>query len=109
MIEYLFYGRVTAIMKTTNASAIGTFFNLQADDLDEMDWQWDGNETLAHAVYFSRSILHSVTEPNVFNVSSPHTTFHSTARCSRANCKTTPWIGLPKKLIGFSTASLSGP
>lgn len=75
--DYIFYGRVTATMKTTNASVIGTFFNLQADDLDEMDFQWSGNENVAHAIYYSRAILHNVTEPNEFNVSSPHTTFHN--------------------------------
>ena len=54
-------------MKTTNATTIGTFFNLQSDDLDEMDWQWNGNESLASAVYYSRGDLHNATNPNTFN------------------------------------------
>jgi len=77
---------VTATIKTTNASAIGTYFNLQADDLDEMDFQWSGNESFAHSLYYSRAILHNVTEPNMFNVSSPHTAFHSTSRKGESNC-----------------------
>jgi len=77
IIDYLFYGRVTARMETTNATAIGTYMNIQADDLDEMDFQWIGNESRTNAVYYSRAILHNVTEPNVFNVSSPHTSVHS--------------------------------
>ena len=93
-------------MKTTNATAIGTYINLQADDLDEMDFQWNDNQSSVHALYYSRAILHNVTEPNVFNVSSPHTTFHSTSRIEvESNVQTIPLTGLPRELNGSSTAS----
>ena len=72
-------------MKTTNASAIGTFFNIQSDDTDEIDWQWNGNQSFANAVYYSRGVLHNATNPNSFSVNSPHDTFHCTSSLTSSN------------------------
>ena len=64
-------------MKTTNATTVGTFFSVLMDGTGEMDWQWNGNETLADAVYYSRGgYKHNASNPSAFSVTSPHTTFH---------------------------------
>jgi Glycosyl hydrolases family 16 len=105
IVDYIFFGRVSAIIKATNASAISTFFNFQADNLDEVDFSCVGNETSAHATYYSRGGLRNVTEPNVFNVSAPHATFHSKSREVRSDFQITRLIGLRRELSGSSTAS----
>lgn len=106
-IDYLFYGRVTATLKSTNATTIGTFFNLETDVNNEVDWQWNGNDSSVNALFYSLGDLRNSTlSPNIFNVTSPHTTFHCICRCVHSNFKLMHWIGLRAGLNGFSMVCL---
>ncbi|KAK0617760.1 concanavalin A-like lectin/glucanase domain-containing protein [Immersiella caudata] len=60
--KYMFYGRVDVAMRTAPGPGIVTSFVLQADDLDEIDFEWVGaasNTTETQTNYFSKGCTSS--------------------------------------------------
>jgi hypothetical protein len=80
MVEYLFFGRVTAVLEAAAGAGIVSAFILQSDDLDEIDWEWLGGDT-AHVQsnYFSKGDTTTYDRGQTHNVNTPQTTFHSTS------------------------------
>ncbi|KAG9247338.1 glycoside hydrolase family 16 protein [Calycina marina] len=42
--KYIMFGAVSAVMKASDGDSIVSSFILESDDLDEIDWEWLGNE-----------------------------------------------------------------
>ena len=53
--KYLFFGRVDAVVQAAPGAGIVSSFTLQSDDLDEIDWEWIGNDAAqAQSNYFGK-------------------------------------------------------
>jgi beta-glucanase (GH16 family) len=78
IVEYLFFGKVTAVVEAAAGAGIVSAFILQSDDLDEVDWEWLGGDT-AHVQsnYFSKGDTTTFDRGAVHNVDNPQTKFHS--------------------------------
>jgi len=52
---YIFFGKVSVIMKAARGQGVVSSIVLQSDLLDEMDWEWiGGNETHVQSNYFGK-------------------------------------------------------
>jgi beta-glucanase (GH16 family) len=78
IVEFLLFGRVTAVLEAATGAGIVSAFILQSDDLDEIDWEWLGGDT-AHVQsnYFSKGDTTSYDRGAVHNVDNPQSSFHS--------------------------------
>lgn len=53
--KYIFFGRVDVALQAANGTGIVTSIVLQSDDLDEIDWEWGGNDNgHVNTGYFSK-------------------------------------------------------
>jgi beta-glucanase (GH16 family) len=70
--KYIFFGKVSVIMKACAGTGTVSSFILESDDLDEIDWEWLGStDTSVESNFFGkgntttydRAIYHPVTTP----------------------------------------------
>ena len=58
---YIFFGRVTTIMKAAKGTGIVSSIVLESDDLDEVDWEFiGGNSTYAETNFFGKGRFRSL-------------------------------------------------
>lgn len=75
--DYIFFGKVTAVMQAAPGAGIVSAFILQSDCLDEIDWEWLGGvTTTVQSNYFSRGIA-NYGNGGVHNVANPQSSFHT--------------------------------
>jgi hypothetical protein len=84
-------------MSSSNATTIGTYFNLQLDDRNEVDFQWNGNGNLVTALSYAKGDQLNTTATVNFNttfpVTSPHSNVHGISLQDRSNVKHTRLTG----------------
>lgn len=78
-------------MTSTNASAVGTYLNIQLDDTSEVDFQWNSNGSSVTAIYYEKGDALNSTATVFFNstfpVTSPHSNFHGIYNHIKSNVK----------------------
>jgi hypothetical protein len=77
-IDYVFFGKITAVVKAADGAGIVSSVILQSDDLDEIDWEWLGGDTTqVQSNYFSKGDTTTYDRGGTHPVSNPQTTLHS--------------------------------
>jgi hypothetical protein len=85
-IEYVFFGKVTAVVKAADGAGIVSSVILQSGDLDEIDWEWLGGDTTqVQTNYFSKGDTTTYDRGGTHSVSNPQTTLHSISSCVVSN------------------------
>jgi hypothetical protein len=75
---YIMFGRVEVILKASPGQGIVSSFVLQSDDLDEIDLEWIGNDSLQfQSNFFSQGNTETYDRGEFHNVHDPQTTFHN--------------------------------
>jgi len=78
ILDYIFFGSITATLEAATGAGIVSAFILQSDDLDEIDWEWLGGDTAdVQSNYFSKGNTSSYDRGATHAVSNPQTTLHS--------------------------------
>ncbi|KAL7946551.1 glycoside hydrolase family 16 protein [Trichoderma barbatum] len=76
--KYLFFGRIDVVVKAAAGAGIVTSAVLQSDDLDEVDWEWIGNDNAqVQTNYFSKGNVATYDRGAFHPVSDPVNSFHT--------------------------------
>ena len=76
--KYIFFGRLDVELMAAPGDGIVTSAVLQSDDLDEIDWEWTGNDnTQAQSNYFSKGDTSTYNRGGFHSVDAPLTSFHT--------------------------------
>lgn len=76
--KFLMFGSVEVITQAAFGAGIVTSVVLQADDLDEIDWEWIGNDyKQVQTNYFSKGDDSTFDRGGYHNVANPQTTFNN--------------------------------
>lgn len=76
--DYVFFGRITAVVEAAQGAGIVSSVILQSDDLDEIDLEWLGGDTTqVQSNYFSKGDTSTYDRGGTHPVSNPQTTFHT--------------------------------
>ncbi|KAF4627629.1 hypothetical protein G7Y89_g10522 [Cudoniella acicularis] len=76
--NYIFFGKVTAILRAANGTGIVSSFVMESDDLDEIDWEWlGGDSTQVETNYFGKGNTTTYNRATYVSVSDPEFTWHT--------------------------------
>ncbi|KAK4946881.1 60S ribosomal protein L37 [Elasticomyces elasticus] len=81
---YFLFGHVEVVVKTAPGTGIITAATLLSDDLDEVDWEWSGNDFdqpsgLVQTNYFGKGVTGNYDRSTTVTVSDPQAEFHTYA------------------------------
>lgn len=75
---YIFFGRIDVTMKAAPGVGIVSAVVLESDDLDEIDWEWLGGDTVqAQSNFFGKGDTTSYARGAYHPVSAPQSNFHT--------------------------------
>ncbi|KAI1610329.1 hypothetical protein EDD36DRAFT_467398 [Exophiala viscosa] len=79
---YLLFGHVEVVVKIAKGEGIITAATLLSDDLDEVDWEWSGNNFdqssgLVQTNYFGKGVTGDYDRSTTVSVSDPQDEFHT--------------------------------
>jgi hypothetical protein len=75
---YIMFGRVEVKMKAAPGQGIVSSCVLQSDDLDEIDWEWIGNQQdQVQSIYFSKGDASTSGRGAAFHMDNPTEGFHT--------------------------------
>ena len=76
--KYIFFGQVDVTVRAARGVGVVTSFVLQSDDLDEIDWEWLGGDTVeVQTNFFSKGCTDTYDRGGFSPVSNPVATFHT--------------------------------
>jgi beta-glucanase (GH16 family) len=76
--KYIFFGKVTAEIKSSPGTGIVSSFILESDDLDEIDWEWLGSDnTQVQTNFFGKGDTTSYDRGGKSVVATPIDTWHT--------------------------------
>ncbi|KAK5658163.1 hypothetical protein OQA88_2136 [Cercophora sp. LCS_1] len=76
--KYMFFGRVDVELQAAQGAGIVTSIVMQSDDLDEIDWEWVGNDNAqVHTNYFSKGNTETYDRNMSIPVKEPLTSIHT--------------------------------
>ncbi|KEQ76873.1 concanavalin A-like lectin/glucanase, partial [Aureobasidium namibiae CBS 147.97] len=79
---YIHYGKTEVVAQVAPGTGIVSSAVLMSDDLDEIDWEWSGNnfgDTVSKGQnnYYGKGITGNYDRGSFFNIASPQTQFHT--------------------------------
>lgn len=76
--NYIFFGKVSVVMKAAAGQGIVSSFVMESDDLDEIDWEWlGGNTAQVESNYFGKGNTTTYNRALYHAVATPQADFHT--------------------------------
>ncbi|KAF2418753.1 concanavalin A-like lectin/glucanase [Tothia fuscella] len=103
---YMFFGYAEVVMKSAPGAGIVSSFVMQSDDLDEIDWEWIGSDTVrSQSNYFGKGNTTTYDRGQFHPVSAPEATF--TKYAVNWTAESTTWLinDAPIRTLNFADAN----
>ena len=76
--KYIFFGKVSAVVRASAGTGTVSSFILESDDLDEIDWEWLGSsDSSVESNFFGKGNTTTYDRAVYHNVATPIETFHT--------------------------------
>ncbi|KAH8665107.1 concanavalin A-like lectin/glucanase domain-containing protein [Tricladium varicosporioides] len=76
--KYIFFGKVSVVLRAANGTGIVSSFVMESDDLDEIDWEWLGGDTTqVETNYFGKGNTTTYDRATYETVATPQDEFHT--------------------------------